>query len=504
MERIRANGGQLRSARRSPRRTVAVVAGCIVVLAAPTAALADDGASTKSDQPAQGSSLVLRAGTGRMPSPPVVLSAGTGLMPSPTTTDDISHEVELRTESGLRHDEEWIRSVDAASTSTSDALGIPLTPSESADIQGRDRLNAVLGKIEGAAGKSALFGGVSIDQASGGAVRIAMTANPKESAAASALLSTLRNFIPQGVDLEVTVQDASLSELDGIYTTMSNDWAAGKLDNFAITSIGEFGPVVTVTTSGKSPSEVQSALQSQYGASFITATYGAGPDFQVSRNQASGPLYGGIAISTDENQNLCTSGFSKAKGGSSGTSYYEITAGHCNPPGYHWHEGDYSVNGDHFGTGTSNNGFYNAGTTSKCDCQSIGPVPASAATKNFVSSNNVVSSQMTGLPSNTNDSAGYGDGRRICVSGAFYGATHGGDLECGYINGRNFSVQAANGTTLINLITTSADNTVDGDSGGTIISGSDFMGIHSGVSGTNEFFSRSVYIASATGATPTF
>ncbi|WP_375399596.1 hypothetical protein [uncultured Amnibacterium sp.] len=417
-----------------------------------------------------------------------------------------AREIQLREQSGLRYDTAWIEQVDAASTSTSTELGIPLTPSESAVIKGRDRLNSVLGAIESLGGKSTLFGGVAIDLSKPSGISIALTSDPLESAAASTLLDSLKILVPQGTEVAVTVQDTPLAQLRSTYEALSRDWADKKLEGLHVTTIGQFPTHIMITTSGDSPATVQEELRARYNAPFISVTQGSGPEFQASRNQASGPLYGGIAISTDENQNLCTSGFSRARGGASGTSYYEITAGHCNPPGYHWHEGDYSTNGDHFGTGTNNNGAYGGGT-SKCDCQSIGPVPASAATKNFLSSNNVVSSQMTGLPSNTDDSAGYGINRKVCVSGAVYGQTHGGDLTCGYIGAQNYSDQPVT-TTVTNLILTNAFGTVNGDSGGTVIAGSDFMGIHQGtvnVQGTAyELFSRSVYMASVTGATPTF
>ena len=160
--------------------------------------------------------------------------------------------------------------------------------------------------------------------------------------------------------------------------------------------------------------------------------------------------------------------------------------------------------GGTFGTSTHNNGFLGSSGSSKCDCQSITPVPASAVTKKVYTSFTALYTY-TSLPPNT--LAGYNYGKAVCISGAAYAEDHGGDLACGKITGQNFAITNGSGKSITNLITVNMDDdpTEGGDSGAPVGSGGQFMGIHSGKRSNGEaFFSRSTYISSVTGATPTF
>lgn len=84
-------------------------------------------------------------------------------MPSPT--DGESYEMGLRAQFGLRSDLPYVRTVDADPSSTTDRLGIPLTPDEAADIGARSDTARALGT---AAQDLDGFGGIWIDQAAGG------------------------------------------------------------------------------------------------------------------------------------------------------------------------------------------------------------------------------------------------------------------------------------------------------------------------------------------------
>lgn len=207
----------------------------------------------------------------------------------------------------------------------------------------------------------------------------------------------------------------------------------------------------------------------------------------------------------------CTVGYSMNIGGANLDKNYVVTAGHCGNPGDRWHQGldpdsGYSDYGSFFGTGTHNNGSTSGGT-SNCDCQSIGPFADSAVT-NRVLTSNTATYAYTGLPTNTNNAAGYGIGRRVCVSGAAWADDNGGGIQCGTILAQNEETTSKDGSTKItHLIESTILNTEAGDSGAPLGDGGDFMGIHSGVEKTGtkyEVFSRSVYIASVTGATPEF
>lgn len=426
---------------------------------------------------------------------------------------DLTYQTELRTEFGLRHDLEYLNGLSERSDLDTAALGIPLTPAETTEITLRGRLDSVLGAIESTLGSSPLYAGVSIDQAAGGKISLALTEEPSSSATSAALVATARTLLPAGVALEVTELPYSQKTLKSAYEQLNADLIAGKFKDFTIAQISQTPAAVTVYVSDGSPDALLQRLRSLHDFPFVSVKAAGPVDFQDDRNRQTGDLLGGLAISAEQNRpasggSYCTSGYSFAKGGSSGTSYYEITAGHCGPAGWRWHLGDEPQSGqpgygNFFGTATSNNGAL-YGTTSKCDCQSIGPVPASAATKRVLTSNTATFAY-TNLPSNTNDAAGYGIGKRVCVSGATYGQTHGGDIVCGTIRSQN-NTDSYNGSTQItNLIQTSIRSTQSGDSGAPVGSGGDFMGIHQGLDASGyELFSRSVYIESVTGARPTF
>lgn len=437
--------------------------------------------------------------TGRQP------LSSTAVHAASDVTAQHGHYVTVRTEFGLRHDDEWLTTVDQDSTATTTELGVPLTQAESAEVAARQVLNKYNGLVLAAGLESPYFGGVEIDQAAGGVINLKLVQDTQGSAGSEALKSALLGLLPASVKSKITYVPYSSAVLQTAYDTVVADLAAGRLSSLHITSVGQEGETLTITTSDASGSDSETTLRQKYTWPFARVIAGTGVDFQTGRNHTSGILYGGewIVSSLDHQ---CTSGYSHAVGGSNGTSYYEITAGHCQSPGYSWHQGLIYAAGNYFGTGTVNNGAY-TGTTSKCDCQSIGPVPAAAATTRVYTSYTDTYAY-TGLPTNTNDSGGYGLGRKVCVSGAASAEDYyNGGIACGTIQSQNFSETTPGGVYVTNLITTSITNNEQGDSGAPVGSGGDFMGIHSGRENYSPYhglFSRSVYIASVTGATPRF
>lgn len=422
-----------------------------------------------------------------------------------TTVDDLSHWIAVRHEFGLNADGKYLGSLLSKYPTTTSDLGVPLTSDESADIQSRDALNPVSGSMLVKGINSPYFGGVAIDQTHpGGAIVLKIVAASASSTGSTTLQAALAALVPPAVALEVQQVPYSYSTLQKAYDKVSGDATANRLSTYNVLTVGLEGEALQVTVQAGTPDATLKNLRALYNMPFLEVQTSNGVDFQ-SRNNTSGPVYGGEWINRPGES--CSAGYSLARGGSSGTSYYEITAGHCGGQGEVWRQGKAAGQGNMFGTATGNNGFY-AFSSSKCDCQSIGPVPKSAATSRVYTSNTATSAY-TGLPSNTNDQNGYGDGRRVCISGAAYADAHNGSIVCGTIQSQNFSETVTQtGTIPIDhLITSSITTTLNGDSGAPVGDGGDFMGIHQGLETDppyHEVFSRSVYIAQFTGATPTF
>ncbi|RBY78568.1 hypothetical protein DQ239_08440 [Blastococcus sp. TF02-09] len=111
-------------------------------------------------------------------------------------TDAESHEIQLRSMFGLRADLSYVRAVDADPESTTDQLGIPLTPDEAADIDARSALGPTVRALVAAAEDLDGYGGIWIDQAAGGVIHLAVAGTwPEETT------RLLRSLVPAGQQL---------------------------------------------------------------------------------------------------------------------------------------------------------------------------------------------------------------------------------------------------------------------------------------------------------------
>jgi hypothetical protein len=134
---------------------------------------------------------------------------------SPTApTDGESHEIQLRSQFGLRSDLPYVRTVDADPESTTDELGIPLTPDEAADIAARtgtvSALHAAAQDLDG-------FGGIWIDQAAGGVIHLAVAGSwPEET------VQGLRSLVPAGQQLVLEEVAVSLAELESLVKRLND------------------------------------------------------------------------------------------------------------------------------------------------------------------------------------------------------------------------------------------------------------------------------------------
>ncbi|SDF50288.1 hypothetical protein SAMN05660662_2390 [Blastococcus aurantiacus] len=133
---------------------------------------------------------------------------------APPPTDAESHEIQLRSQFGLRSDLPYVRTVDADPRSTTDRLGIPLTPEESADIEARSSTVRVLGA---AAQDLDGYGGIWIDQAAGGVIHLGVAGSWSEET-----IQRLRSLVPAGQQLVLEEVAVSLAELESLLERLND------------------------------------------------------------------------------------------------------------------------------------------------------------------------------------------------------------------------------------------------------------------------------------------
>jgi hypothetical protein len=367
-----------------------------------------------------------------------------------------------------------------------------------------------VGAINDAAAAAPNFGGVSIDQAAGGVIDVRIV--DTGSANAQALATTLRALVPSDDPVQFVDAPYSWSALVAGNDAISTAAGMGDLHSLGVVGVALYGDGVTVYLDNRISTEAESTLRSKYPFPFVSyRRISPNPVDLQNRNRTSGPLYGGEWISDTSAQ--CTNGFASAEYLPTG-SYWTVTAGHCGVEGDYWRQGTFGSGGNHFGDG----GRYQApnysgyhGTTQKCDCQVIGPIPNSARTFNMYTTGNALYS-FTSIPSNT--ASDFYIGRAVCVSGAHYADDHSDGITCGTITTVNLTIPyydsadyAPNQVSFSNLVMTSIIDTEEGDSGAPVASYHAYMGVHDGLFGDsyygyNEYFSRSTYIAATTTATP--
>lgn len=164
---------------------------------------------------------------------------------------------------GLSTDLADVRAVDAAADSTSDLLGVPLSPAERADIARRDHLarlgSRVIGQIEGRPG----YGGAWYDQLDGGALHIAST-GPDFSPA-------VRAVIPPGWPVRYDHVQWSLAELTALAERIGGEMRGRTPLGNLLVSVGDnqMTNTVDVGVDTRAPSDAEAALQRAYPQPFL-------------------------------------------------------------------------------------------------------------------------------------------------------------------------------------------------------------------------------------------
>lgn len=176
----------------------------------------------------------------------------------------------VRAQFGLSTDPAHVRAVNAAADSTSDLLGVPLSPPERADIAQRDHLSdlgsRVIGQIEGQPG----YGGAWYDQLDGGALHIASTGPD--------FAPAVREVIPPGLPVRYDRVQWPLTELTALAKRIGGEMTGRTPLGNLLVSVGAYEPTNTVDVGidTDAPSDTEAALRRAYPQPFLHVTRSEG------------------------------------------------------------------------------------------------------------------------------------------------------------------------------------------------------------------------------------
>jgi hypothetical protein len=221
---------------------------------------------------------------------------------------------------------------------------------------------------------------------------------------------------------------------------------------------------VTVALDPTVPSAQVAQLSAEYGSRVRIIQSAQGWVPQSSRDIETGPIHGGIYVSSLLGN--CTFGSGDFLNGAG--QYYSITAGHC--AGSNFYQGK---NGAGPLIGQDHGNHYVPGGSSNCDCMGVGPLASDKVATGVLVNNNELF-QYT----HTAGKSEQEPGTPICISGAAEYESY-GSILCGTVVSDEASVPYTDGSfTLIDATTTNISGTLAGDSGAPYGNGGAFIGIH--------------------------
>lgn len=197
---------------------------------------------------------------------------------------------------GLSYDAKTLQDVSDRKDTTNHVLGVPLTPSESAEVAGRSRLDAVVGSIYDAGTDLPAFGGAGVDQVGGGVVQINLVASAS-TADKDLLKNVLKKLVPAGTETEFKQVPFSSKALTTADNSVTSDFAAGKLAKFGVVSKEQTPEAVVITIDGAASTANAKQLKELYPSDVVKVVQGEAVEFQAGREHTSGPVYGGEWIS---------------------------------------------------------------------------------------------------------------------------------------------------------------------------------------------------------------
>jgi hypothetical protein len=233
----------------------------------------------------------------------------------------------FRSQMGLDSDSSYVAWVDSHFGKSS--FGVPLTPSETADLDGRLQIQRLAGPVKAYVDGpgSGDFGGMFFDQQHDGRLVVQFTRNVDAHRAA------LDRVFARPDALSVVQVGHSYAQLTGVQRALSAtihtfDASATPI---LLTYVDVFNNTIAVVTSGPT-NALQSHLDAQYGPGLTRVSYSNARPVPASYSIGSAPpVYGGQHISSPISfyggEYECTSGFAVVLP-STGTRAI-VTAGHC-------------------------------------------------------------------------------------------------------------------------------------------------------------------------------
>lgn len=368
----------------------------------------------------------------------------------------------IRAEFGLRHDLAYIRSIEHAPGTSVKALGTPLTAAESADIEGRDVLSSYAGTVDAAGEHVPGYAGEWIDQQAGGVLRVAVAGT-----AASADYARLRALLPAGARVAFVKARYSLTALTQAYDQVSAEIvsrsALGR--NIVEAALTPQYNAVTVALGTTVTAGRVAALSARYGSQLRIVRSATGWTTQSARDIESGPIHGGIYVSSLLGN--CTFGYGNFL--NSLGQHYSVTAGHCR--GSNFYQG---ANGAGPFIGQAHGNHYSVGGSGNCDCMGVGPLASNKVATGVLVNNNALFHY-----THTAGKSEQVPGTHICISGAAEYDSY-GTILCGAVVSDEATVPLSDGSfDLTDATITDISGTLAGDSGAPYGNGGAFIGIHS-------------------------
>lgn len=331
----------------------------------------------------------------------------------PINNGGLDGQIKIRQQYGFQADYTFVQSVLLDPSSTSTDAGIPLTPSESAEIQRRNltgRLGFILGDKLSPTG---IWGGSWIYNSNDGALAVALTVEPDPTVLGtrkSILGSNPFYVVRRNYEERTLIQVNRLLAYSALYDEMKIQTA-----RFNPESING----IDVTLSNDSPHRCR---ESYYCG--VRALLQVCPDYRPADTCSHagfprGSSFGGGWLSAGTSLKVCTDGYSNVR--DSVGRCYTITAGHCFVNGRNVYQGTGSGNF----IGQASSSTVREGAVTDCDCEVVGLIPSGTGTeKVYIDNNRLFTFSASGNA---------GINTTVCHAGATSFEARGGSNSCGIV-----------------------------------------------------------------------
>lgn len=313
-----------------------------------------------------------------------------GSSPS-TPAVTLAQATALRQALGLTSTQSFVEATLANATLRLDDIGIPLTDSERTEMRTREQLSKDTSTITGAFPSNSDYGGLWMDQAAGGRVKVALKPGANRPSLETAVRAAFT--IPQRIDFvdalySATQLDAKLSEVVAADADLRGQ---GTVINLAFIDPVANRVRIELETSDTA---AQQAVRDRFGA-MVEVVQGAAIEQQSrqvfpvrSPETPTGLQLIGTRTTSQRGPQDCSTGFSMRGTGSRRNEWSILTAGHCNNGrNERWVRATSGVNGINVGrTLRVNNGsVLSEGDISAIDAMQVKVRPSRASSRIVVS-----------------------------------------------------------------------------------------------------------------------